>query len=613
MTAKFISEVIGEEYENWTNPHFINENKNLTSINVNTQLNNTNKPDKKYIYINSQTGTGKTTFIINTLIDFLRSKNFNVLYVCNRVSLKEKVKIDLINHFIYNQNITNSHLFPNIQLKENINYPFSKSDNYTKYKLSVTYNIYLNNTNITIPEEQKNLYLSYKTINDVTILSYQELAIALKAVTDKKCNLPYFIILDEVHYLLEDSLFNPEIDYIRKIFSYFTNTNYIFMSATDYEIKKVLIPFFHEKTKVQMYDLHFNTTISAELKTIYETIKPIEYTLPSDYSYLKPYYFNEIQDIVEKIIRDKTDFKWVLFLNNIKVCKKIKKALLNNNVSCDFVYSNKNECSEKINRLVRTERFEQKVLITTSILENGINIRDEKVKNVVIFSNEKTPALQMLGRIRIDRNKEYSDFEKINLYIKNYTKSDFEKFLKDNQKKQEAIILYKHSPDIFYNKYIINNKYKWATKICYLDKHYLKVNEFLAFKLYFQQEYYKSVYEAYSHTDDAYIKTFLSWLNLEKTYNKKNWINENYKDNLILFLNLCCNSKSIKPEIFRNNFKNIIMHLNPLAKYIKDTPPGLKLIKDYLKENNLDYVIKSKQITHTHYKETVWIIEHKEI
>lgn len=59
-----------------------------------------------------------------------------------------------------------------------------------------------------------------------------------------------------------------------------------------------------------------------------------------------------------------------------------------------------------------------KVLITTSVLDNGFSIEDDNVKNIVICTDDKTEFLQELGRKRINKDKG----ETVNLYIRVVTK-----------------------------------------------------------------------------------------------------------------------------------------------------------------------------------------------
>lgn len=62
--------------------------------------------------------------------------------------------------------------------------------------------------------------------------------------------------------------------------------------------------------------------------------------------------------------------------------------------------------------------------MATSTLDNGINIKDENVKNVVIDFFDETEFLQMLGRIRVEKGNE------INLFVRKYDIENLKKILK---------------------------------------------------------------------------------------------------------------------------------------------------------------------------------------
>ena len=92
------------------------------------------------------------------------------------------------------------------------------------------------------------------------------------------------------------------------------------------------------------------------------------------------------------------------------------------------------EVNDEYNYIIDNEIFRPKILISTSVLDNGINIKNDgrnssdKVLNIVIDSFDRTEFIQMLGRIR--RNSE----DKINLYIKKYSTDDLKKLLKNDVK-----------------------------------------------------------------------------------------------------------------------------------------------------------------------------------
>lgn len=58
------------------------------------------------------------------------------------------------------------------------------------------------------------------------------------------------------------------------------------------------------------------------------------------------------------------------------------------------------------------EKRSKKILITTSVMDNGISLEDEYLRNIVIMADTKETFIQMLGRKRIKNNN-----EKLNLYI----------------------------------------------------------------------------------------------------------------------------------------------------------------------------------------------------
>lgn len=78
--------------------------------------------------------------------------------------------------------------------------------------------------------------------------------------------------------------------------------------------------------------------------------------------------------------------------------------------------------------IIVNETFRPKVLITTSVLDNGINIKNSdaqkncnKVLNIAINAFDKTDFVQMLGRIRPFAGTT------INLYVKEYSLNEIKK------------------------------------------------------------------------------------------------------------------------------------------------------------------------------------------
>ena len=66
--------------------------------------------------------------------------------------------------------------------------------------------------------------------------------------------------------------------------------------------------------------------------------------------------------------------------------------------------------------MILKNKFDSQILISTSVIDNGVSIIDKSVKNIVIISFDKISFLQKLGRKRLDEN------EKITIYIPNFDK-----------------------------------------------------------------------------------------------------------------------------------------------------------------------------------------------
>lgn len=307
LDLKYVTEVIKEEYKQW-------------------------KPNQTVI-IDTQTGTGKSTFIGKKIIPYAKENNKKVLYLYNRTSLGNQLKKELNDDNVV---LVSYHTLAN-EIRDN---EFGLSNEYHKYK-------------------------------DFD-----------------------YIIYDECHYLLHDGIFNNRVDYVYN--NFFTNNSNnrkainIFMSATMKNIKGVIYKEYGE-----------------------ENIVP--YVRPRDYSYLNPYYFERNQDIINTINNDLSGNKWIVFVPSISMGRNLKKSI-NKSKLVFSIYNNnyKSSNNEKLLEQIETdEYFDCKCLITTKALDNGINIKDDKLTNIVTYLYDDIDFLQMIGRKRIDIN----DAQTVNLYI----------------------------------------------------------------------------------------------------------------------------------------------------------------------------------------------------
>ena len=362
-----------------------------------------------------------------------------------------------------------------------------------------------------IPETLEELD-EIKTIENVTISSYHALQYSSlnEKYKGKLFDLSRYsaIVLDECHFVFSDSGYNNlcRFTYKKLIATHYSNLIKIFMSATMGEVIKP-IKYYIDKMLGNKFKLH-----------TYETGK--------DYSnvnvkYIEHYNYKNI--ITNLILNDKTDEKWLIFISDLKDGYKIMENIGED--KCSIIKSGTK--SEELISIINDDIFKKKVLIATKALDNGINLKDNLLKNIVILAWDKTSLLQMLGRKRIDINNP----QEVNLYISTRSKKAFQGLLRKYNRKQEDIDLLLLEDD---HKCSFNNKYdnklsKISDDIIYKDS---KTNEFMInpigqARLKKDINFAEYMIEQFENTDKfAYIKQQLRWLEMEYMFDEKNFIEE---------------------------------------------------------------------------------------
>lgn len=150
-------------------------------------------PDE--VYIQTPTGSGKTTFILETLSAFALSEGREILLLVNRKILKKQIKNEL----------AEQHGMDGLE-----------------------------------DEEIEKI----KDFAGITVMSYQEVQEQLKSnqffftlFGERRF---FYIVFDEVHYLLQDAQFNRDIAYMLAAISQITHAVKIFMSATMEDVQPFL-------------------------------------------------------------------------------------------------------------------------------------------------------------------------------------------------------------------------------------------------------------------------------------------------------------------------------------------------------------------------------------
>ncbi|MBW7572449.1 DEAD/DEAH box helicase family protein [Caproiciproducens faecalis] len=232
----------------------------------------------------------------------------------------------------------------------------------------------------TIDQFQAEIERNHKT-DEIEIRSYQKTQIEIQY------NIPFdwvkyqFIISDEFHYFLDDSSFN---------------------TTTDLSLDKII----NQKHAVKIFMSATGEDVVDYITDSYPNIKPITYTLTYDYSFIRSLTFYNKEETTEEFLKKaiKNNKKSIFFIQSARkaysLYQKYKKDCLfccSSSNSIYYKYVNK----EKINSMLKNEKFDELILITTSCLDAGVNIIDRNLHDIVIDIKDVHSLLQCIGRKRI--------------------------------------------------------------------------------------------------------------------------------------------------------------------------------------------------------------------
>lgn len=465
------------------------------------------------IFIQTPTGSGKTTFILEVLAKCAVEKRREILLLVNRRILKAQIC----------QELAREHGV------------------------------------LSMPDEEVEKIHEFC---GVTVYTYQEIQEELKRK-------PYpmgtlfaerfrYVVFDEAHYFLEDSMFNRGISYILEALPKIKNAAKIFMSATGEEIFPFLMGILHTDTAL------FRNPVSGNADEIivefhegfFNGGRIFQYQQQPVFHVHDVRYFRNVDEIVEKINEDKSGEKWMIFVNNKIEAKKIKENLEKNFLYVDADEKDDNPVKRQI---VKNSKFEERVLITTKVLDNGINLKDKNLKNIVLLTTEKTEFIQMLGRKRFEkgeggvhlflmaRGTQYFNFilaRKIRPMV-----NFIGEIQKDSRFRQERM----DDADF----------YEFCQKMAIIENGVITVSKAAKEKIHLTQNFCEEMLEKLRENPHALVLEQLSWIGQEKDFQedfylessgrKKNW------QKIFDFMDEARGKKMDKSEqeVFRSKFAEL--------------------------------------------------------
>lgn len=515
------------------------------------------------MFIDAQTGSGKTHFIFNELYPRLHElysqpqyshlqNGMRILMFVSRAPLKQQVKFDAINAA-----------------------GTSQKEYLTAKGISMEHNF-----------------------GDIDIYTYQDMVIERnrRDLTNAFKSHKYSVVIfDECHYFLSDADFNP---FTEDHFDLLLNTaisthvSRIYMTSTPEYVLDVI---FAKEASLLNYQAYTPTWV-------YNKISPYPlqyYYFERDYSYFKIHFFDE--DDVMRIIKNIPEHNVLIFVESKSWGQSLINELKNNGIdSCflldaDSLRSGCEKAESVKNALADTNELGVRVLLATKCLDVGVTI---KTKNLTIFCflKDKVDFLQAIGRKRI------SGSEKVNLYIPVYTGRDIDNYIKKLSRsyadQSEAQTRYPDGATAFGSSF--PNPIYVANGVYHHNSFSLRKLDLQLKELYSLQAKLKACDKNETAEIEVISKHILSWMELEDTFssdmiNSCKYVNtdkEDVHDQIMTVIN-----KYKNHALSKEQFQCLCNDLDALGlDPRKDKRPDRKdwstqTVNSVLKSKNINYSI----------------------
>ena len=326
------------------------------------------------------------------------------------------------------------------------------------------------------------------------------------------------VVFDECHYFVQDASFSRETEAILDVcLEHFKRCKRLYLSATPECAAEIVI---EKERESAMKDLPERIPWAFYLPPSYE--KPVFQIIDidQDYSFIRPIFFTRIEEMLRIIQKDETEDKYLICVDSKAKGQKIEEELsssIADYIDAELKNSSK---SETIQDIIATETFRKKVLVVTSFLDVGVNLSDNDIKNVVIFSTDSTHFRQAIGRKRVRYG------EKVDLFIFVPKVSALNRKvgkLREEYSTMRTEIQKKEGGNLFITSELPfplwmendNGKFQISHNSLSLVSNRWRVKEL---------EQLCAAALAEDIPDEGIAKTYLRWLGIEEKYRESRWL-----------------------------------------------------------------------------------------
>ena len=259
-------------------------------------------------------------------------------------------------------------------------------------------------------------------------------------------------------------------------------------------------------------------------------------------------------------------------------------------------------------QIERNSKFEGKVLITTKVLDNGVNLKDKDLKHIVLMTTEKTEFIQMYGR------KRYAEGEEgVNLYIMERGTQYFN-FLVNKKIRPALNYIEEVHNDCIFRQERFDDKdfYDFCQKMAIIIDKEIIVSEAAEEKLRLNLEFCSRMVEALRENPHAFILEQLSWVGRAEDFDENKFLESEgdagKKEKIIQFMEAGKGKKLNKEEQekFRKEFAEMVQDYGVKLTDRSSRLAGKSKINQFCEMENIPYRIKAVS------NSTFWKIEEVE-
>ena len=637
---EYISDRIGDTYKGWS--------------------------PKDHIVITAPTGSGKTHFVVNVLIPYAFSQKKKLVFFCNRILLRDQI-LDAVSKVVDHDSI-----ITDCKLQDDLDYhtPYVCLYMYQQYERIKLKKQYFDDSYAFIIFDEAHYFLHDACFSHTTHFWYhffkrvffnelfQFAPMLFMSATPQELALLFHTILrckegslvgelEEVYVTAtkEKTKEKRKREYVyEKLYELYQGPYFDDHNLTDPEEGLPEWHRWYRYTRDRLLPQGFNLG----------HINTLSFFTP-DYSNFITRYFTDFSEIVQAIETSPAEDKWLIFVRSKRLgadlVSQINVALRDSQKSGAVFLDESSKRgtgvdSQIFSELVSNEKFSCKVLVSTSVIDNGVNIKDDRLCHIVIDNPDYTTFIQMLGRKRYGNIR-----ERTNLYIRCIgpktvvaLRRTYEKYIEDtyhfirlNHRSLKGKEFYNMYEDYDYQRnlsYTMDSLidglhsgksilvYKWGSENTYrgyktkdvtMEGNILRdleISPTTFLKALTSYSYYDWLVKQFKDCDNPYffLEEQLKWIG--KTYDDKCWMNQrsnSFKNALeqLINENTYFSKIQIGPIVFRiletlsDSPHKPVRYMKNRNKYREGATvgkyPGIAALNHAFSDLHWPYRVKSKQ------------------